>query len=204
MRLFIALDIDADIRERITAFRNQMRQLATDVRWVGAETFHVTLQFLGETKKLDEIRKALQQVKSPPLQISFCGAGFFPNPKTPRVFWVGIEGDQHLQDLVIAISETLLPLGFKREPGPYTPHLTLARSGSGRPRPVPSERPAPGLQQVRTKLEALPSPDFGTMTAHEFCLYESHLSPAGPRYERLATYQLCKPNLDPLVSEEDH
>ena len=204
MRLFIALDIDPEIRQRITAFRNQMRQLAPSVRWVGPETFHVTLQFLGETKKLDEIRHALQPVKSPPLQISFRSAGFVPNPKAPRVFWVGIEGDQRLQELVNRISEALLPLGFKREPGPFTPHLTLARSGSGRPRPVPGERPAPALQLVRAKLQALPSADFGTMTAHEFCLYESHLSPAGPRYEKLATYPLRKPLIDPLVSEEDH
>src|ERR1019366_4300574 len=204
MRLFIALDIDPDIRTRITTFRNQMRQLAPDVRWVGPETFHVTLQFLGETKKPDEIRHSLQQVKSPPLHISFRGAGFFPNPKAPRVFWVGIEGDQRLQDLVIAISKALLPLGFMREPGPYTPHLTLARSGSGRPRPVPGERPALGLQQVRAKLEALPPPEFGTMTAHEFCLYESHLSPAGARYKKLAMYPLRKPNIDPLIFEENH
>ena len=51
MRLFVALDIDADIRDRITAFRDQMRPLAPDVRWVGPETFHITLQFLGETTK---------------------------------------------------------------------------------------------------------------------------------------------------------
>ena len=204
MRLFIALDIDPDIRERITTFRTHMRQLAPDVRWVGPETFHVTLQFLGETKKLDEIRRALQPVKSPPLHISFRGAGFFPNPKAPRVFWVGIEGDQRLQDLVIAISKVMLALGFMREPGTYTPHLTLARSGSGRPRPVPGERPAPGLQQVRAKLEALPPPEFGTMTAHEFCLYESHLSPAGARYKKLAMYPLRKPNIDPLIFEENH
>src|ERR1035441_4102041 len=199
MRLFIALDIDPDIRERITTFRTHMRQLAPDVRWVGPETFHVTLQFLGETKKSDEIRRALQPVKSPPLRISFRGAGFFPNPKAPRVFWIGIEGDQRMQHLVIAISQALLPLGFEREPGPYTPHLTLARSGSGKSRPVPGERPAPGLQQVRAKLEALPLPDFGTMTAHEFCVYESHLSPEGPRYEKLAVFPLRKPLIDPPI-----
>ncbi len=190
MRLFVALDIDSGIRDRITAFRNEMRQVAPDVRWVGPETFHVTLQFLGETRKVDEIRRALQPVKSPPLQIAFRRAGFFPNPKAPRVFWVGIEGDQRLQDLVVGISQALLPLGFAREPGPFTPHLTLARSGSGRPRPVPGERPAPGLQQVRAKLETLPVPDFGTMTAHEFCLYESKLTPSGPRYTRLSRYLL--------------
>jgi len=196
MRLFIALDIDPDIRERITKFRNEMRHFAPDVRWVGPETFHITLQFLGETKKLDEIRHALQGVKSPPLQIAFRGAGFFPNPKAPRVFWIGITGDQHLQELVASIGGALAPLGFERDAGPYTPHLTLARSGSGRPRPVPGERSAPRLQLVRAKLEALPPPDFGTMTAHEFCLYESKLTPSGPRYTKLARYPLSRPSAD--------
>lgn len=190
MRLFIALDIDPDIRERITAFRDQMRQLAPDVRWASPETFHVTLQFLGETKKLDEIRHALQQVKSPPSQVAFRGAGFFPSPKAPRVFWIGIEGDEHLQHLVAAVERTMRPLEFEREPGPYTPHLTLARSGSGRPRPVPGERAASALQRIGAKLATLASPDFGTMTAHQFYLYESHLSPAGPRYEKRATFPL--------------
>ena len=190
MRLFIALDIEPEIRERITAFRNQMRPLATDVRWVGPETFHMTLQFLGETRKLDEIRHALKQVRCAPVSLAFRGAGFFPNAKAPRVFWVGIEADEMLQQLVAAVAQALAPLGFERDAGPFTPHLTLARSGSGRPRPVPGERPASGLQRVRDELAKLPPPDFGTMTAHEFLLYESHLSPAGPRYEKLAAFGL--------------
>ena len=79
MRLFIALDIDPDIRKRIAEFRDQMRSLAPDVRWVGPETFHITLQFLGETDKLDDIRKALEQIKAAQVPLTFRGAGFFPN-----------------------------------------------------------------------------------------------------------------------------
>jgi len=190
MRLFVALDIAADIRERITTFRSQMRMLATDVRWVGPETFHITLQFLGETKKLDEIRHALKELKCAPTSLAFRGAGFFPNPKSPRVFWVGIEGDQNLQTLAEAVANAVQPLGFERDAGPFTPHLTLARSGSGRRRPVPGERAASGLQRIRDELAKLPPPDFGTMTAHEFFLYESQLSPAGAQYEKRAAYGL--------------
>src|SRR5271165_1025415 len=146
MRLFVALDIDAGIRERITEFRNQMRPFAPDVRWVGPETFHVTLQFLGETKRLDEIQRALRQVTGAPIAIAFGNAGFFPNSKSPRVFWAGMEADEHLQELVSSIAKVLQPLGFERDTGPFKPHLTLARAGSGRPRPVSQERPAPGLQ----------------------------------------------------------
>jgi 2'-5' RNA ligase len=197
MRLFVALDIDADIRQRIVEFRDQMRLLAPDVRWVGPETFHVTLQFLGETRKVDDIQRALRQVKGPPMELAFRSAGFFPNPKSPRVFWVGIESSRDLQELVNAIGAALQPLGFERDKGPFQPHLTLARAGSGRPRLVAGERSAPALQQVRAKLETLPSLEFGTMTAREFCLYESKLSPAGAQYKKLSRYSLQQLAPDP-------
>jgi RNA 2',3'-cyclic 3'-phosphodiesterase len=190
MRLFVALDIDRDIRERIAEFRNQMRPLAPDVRWVAPETFHVTLQFLGETKKLDEIQSALQQVHGVPIELCFRNAGFFPSPKSPRVFWVGIETDRNLQELVNSIGQALQALGFQRDTGAFRPHLTLARAGSGRPRPVSGERSAPAFRQVRGKLETLAQLEFGTMTAHEFYLYESKLSPAGAQYTKLSRYPL--------------
>jgi len=190
MRLFVALDIDPDIRRRIAKFRDEMRPLAPDVRWVGPETFHITLQFLGERKKLSEIQSALAQVNASRSEISFRGAGFFPSPKAPRVFWVGIEADQLLQELVTSIAKSLAPLGFERDAEPFKPHLTLARAGSGRPHPVPGERSAAGLRQVCAKLEAHPSPEFGTMTAHEFCLYESKRSSAGAQYTKLSRYPL--------------
>jgi 2'-5' RNA ligase len=190
MRLFVALDIDPEIRRQITDFRDRLKPLASDVRWVGSETFHVTLQFLGETKLLGEIRQALQQVHCAPVTLGFCGTGFFPNSKAPRVFWIGIESDGYLQSLAGTIADALQPLGFARETEKFTPHLTLARSGSGRPQPVRGERPASSLQRVRDELAKSPPHDFGTMTAHEFCLYESHLSPAGPRYEKRAHFPL--------------
>jgi RNA 2',3'-cyclic 3'-phosphodiesterase len=190
MRLFVALDIDPEIRRRIGEFRDKMRPYAPDVRWVGPETFHITLQFLGETQKPDEIRSALQHVRGDAISLAFRGTGFFPNPKSPRVFWIGIESDEHLQELANSIAEALQPLGFKRDEGPFTPHLTLARSGSGRPKPVRGEQTAAGLRTVRVKVESEPPTDFGTMTAREFWLYQSTLSPAGAKYTKLATFPL--------------
>jgi 2'-5' RNA ligase len=190
MRLFVALDIDPDIRNRIGEFRDRMRPYAPDVRWVGAETFHITLQFLGETDKCDAIQTALQQVGWSAISMTFRGMGFFPNAKAPRVFWVGIDADRHLQQLASAIGVALEPLGFSREAMPFKPHLTLARAGSGRPRPVGGERSASGLRIVGMKLEAEPPVEFGSMMAREFCLYESKLSPAGARYTKLSRYPL--------------
>ncbi len=190
MRLFVALDIDAAIRDRIATFRDEMRALAPDVRWVGPETFHITLQFLGETQKAEQIKAALAKVSGAPITLTFGGAGFFPNPQRARVFWVGIDSDEKLQHLVNEIGTSLAPLSFKGDEGPYRPHLTLARAGSGRPRHKPGDKAAPGLQQVRAKLEAMPPPKFGTMTTHEFILYQSTLTPTGSRYTKLARYPL--------------
>ena len=106
------------------------------------------------------------------------------------MFWVGIETDQNLQPLVTSIGAVLQPLGFDRDALPFKPHLTLARAGSGRPRSFRGENAAPGLRLVNSKLETLAPPAFGTMTAREFYLYESKLSPAGARYSKLARYSL--------------
>jgi len=190
MRLFVALDIDNVIRERIAQFREEMRARAPGVRWVGPETLHITLQFLGETAKVEEIKTALANIKGPPVGLNFRGIGFFPSPQRARVFWIGIEADEHLQPLVDSTGNALAPLGFKREQQEFHPHLTLARAGSGRPYSRPGDRPAPGLQLVRAKLESRPQPEFGTMTAHEFILYQSTLSPSGSRYTKLAHYPL--------------
>ena len=190
MRLFVALDIDQEIRERIGAFRDEMKSIATGVRWVGPETFHVTLQFLGETQKLEEIKSALATVSGTPITLSFRGTGFFPTPQRARVFWVGMETDEHLQPLVNGLGDALASLGFKREQEVYHPHLTLARAGSGRPHSKPDDRSAPGLQEVRVKLESMPPPEFGTMTAHEFVLYQSTLTPKGSRYMKVASFPL--------------
>jgi 2'-5' RNA ligase len=190
MRLFVALDIDSEIRRRISEFRGQMRPYAPDVRWVGPESFHITLQFIGETEKVDEIRGALQQVRQSAVPLTFRGTGFFPNAKSPRVFWVGIESDERLQNLAAAIGNALRPFGLKEETAPYKPHLTLARAGSGRPRAVRGEQSAPGLRVVGIKLDGLTPEDFGSMTAREFCLYESKTAPSGAKYTKLNTYPL--------------
>jgi 2'-5' RNA ligase len=190
MRLFVALDIDESIRNCLVNFRDEMRSLAPGVRWVAPETFHITLQFLGETQKLEPITTALATVRAKPVTMSFRAAGFFPNPNRARVFWVGIHSDPNLEHLVSEIGIALAPLGFTRDQEEYHPHLTLARAGSGRPQQRPGDKPAPGLQQVRAKLEAMPPPEFGTMTANEFILYQSTLSPSGSLYKKLARYPL--------------
>lgn len=190
MRLFVGLDIPQETRDRIARFVEGLRSFAPDVRFVNPETFHVTLKFIGDTNKVDEIERVLTPIRSPEFNVSFAGAGYFPGVKNPRVFWAGIQAPPELASLAAAIDGVLTPLGFEPERGPYQPHLTLARSGSGRPRPTPGDKPNPKFQRLQQRLSTMPQPDFGTMTAHEFFLYESKLSPRGAQYFKLERFPL--------------
>ncbi len=190
MRLFVALDIPQEIRDHLSRFVEGLRNFAPDVRFVNPDTFHITLKFIGETQMLEEITRALASAHGPSFDITFSGTGFFPGERNPRVFWVGIQAPPELQRLASAVDTSLQPLGFEPERGPYQPHLTLARSGSGKPRPRPGDRPNPKFQRVQQRLSSMPQPSFGTMTAREFFLYESKLSPRGAQYFKVERYPL--------------
>jgi 2'-5' RNA ligase len=201
MRLFVAIDIEDAIRERISRFVEGVRGFAPDARWINPESFHITLKFLGEMPedRLGDIKQTLAQVRAQATTISFHGTGFFPTPKSARVFWVGIESDEHLPALAASLDDALqaLPnLGLERERNPYRPHLTLARApghsrrrASGNPHQK-ALSPAPAFKRLQEKLAAISPPDFGTMTAREYFLYQSKLSPSGARYTKLERFPL--------------
>ena len=192
MRVFVGLDIPEDIRGAITGYMDGLRNFAPDVRWVRPESLHVTLKFIGEQspEDVEQIKRELAFVKSAPVHIAFHDTGFFPNAKSPRVFWVGIHAGDELPQLAAGVDDAVSQLGIPREKNAYKPHLTLSRSGSGSPHPRLGERPSNKLARLAEKLKSLPQPDFGTMTAREFYLYESKLGAGGARYTKIATFRL--------------
>jgi len=190
MRLFIAIDLDDPIRQRILRFMEGVRGFAPEVRWISPASLHITLKFIGENNQFEAIKEKLGKIQAPQPQISFRGTGFFPTAKSPRVFWIGIEADKHLAELAQSVEEALLPLGIEKEDRAFTPHLTLARSGSGAPRRQSSDGPNKKFQHLQEQLAKIPPPEFGTMTAHEFFLYRSKTAPTGAVYTKLAGFEL--------------
>ena len=191
MRLFVALDLEDAIRERIARFLDGVRGFAPQSKWVRQESLHVTLKFIGESEKPNEIRDVLSGVQGGTVTFSFRGTGFFPTPRSARVFWIGIESDERLGQLARSVDAALTPLGIESERRAYTPHLTLAR-GELRSRLPKAKASASGnpFARLQEKLAALSPPDFGTMTAREFYLYESKLKPSGAVYTKLNAFKL--------------
>jgi len=194
MRIFIGIDLDDEIRTKIARFLEGVRGFAPDARWVRPESLHITLKFIGEQKpeQVTAITERLQLVESEGAEIRFAGYGFFPTAKAPRVFWIGIQAGPELVDLASGIDSALAELQIPREERPFSPHLTLARGGggSGSPKWRKGDGPNSTFAEVQKRLAAMSELDFGTMTAHEFFLYQSQLSPGGSKYTKLQRFSL--------------
>src|ERR1700693_1201015 len=169
MRLFVALDIPDDVRSAIFAIVAKLRLACQNARWVRIEGLHVTLKFIAETsaEKTEMIQTALASIPSrAPIEINFRGLGFFPNERSPRVLWAGIEAGTDLAELAAAVETSLGELGIPREERSFSPHLTLARFDTPR-----------GLEALHAAIEKAGPVEFGMTTAQEFHLYQSVLKP---------------------------
>jgi 2'-5' RNA ligase len=155
------------------------RLLAPDARWARVEGLHVTLKFIGHVNDavVEQVKAALLGMKAAPFEVKFAGVGFFPNPNAGRVFWAGVDGGGSLPRLASSIDAAMEKLGLARETKPYRPHLTLARTSS---------RP---LRELKPLLAEAP-PQFGTMTAREFFLYQSQPQRGGSKYAKLERFGL--------------
>jgi 2'-5' RNA ligase len=189
VRLFVALEIPAAVRDGFAALIQELRAADSSfsknrARWVRPENLHVTLKFIGhvDTGKLDGIRAALAEIHSgSPVELRFRRLGFFPNGKRPRVFWAGIEASPNLAPLVSEIDARLKKLGIADETREFAPHLTLARFDP----PGISD----GLSAIAQENVAR---EFGTARAGDFHLFESKTKPTGAEYTRLASFPLSR------------
>jgi 2'-5' RNA ligase len=182
MRLFIALDLPAAVAGSLQDLLRRLRPSAK-IQWIPPENLHITTKFIGEwpESRLAELKDALAGLPvGEPIKVHLHELGFFPNPRSPRIFWCGIEAPG-LGELASATDDTTSALGVPRDKHPFLPHLTLARIKS----PVT-------LDAFHIAIAALPSLDFGAFEARAFFLYQSVLQPAGSVYTKLAEFPLTK------------
>lgn len=186
MRLFVALEIPAQVQEAIATFLLEMKRACPEARWVRAGGIHITLKFIGEAgeEKRRAIELALAGIEPVrPVRMSFRGTGFFPNAKHPRVFWSGIEATAALSELAGRVEEELSAIGIPKEQRPFQPHLTLARFDSSR-----------GVAELQSALMGRSAIEFGETTAHEMFLFQSELMRGGARHTKLRAFPVATGN----------
>ncbi len=177
MRLFVAVDIDDDLRHNFIPLLKLLSSFR-GVKAVEPENLHITLKFLGEVNEVsaERIKDELGKIHFSPFEIEFSGIGFFPNPNYLRVVWVGVSGDG-IYRLADDVEKRMRKLGFKKEKD-FKAHLTV-----GRVKRIDSSSKTRLLRDLESY-----NTEFGRMTVKDFRLKKSTLTPKGPVYEDVAIY----------------
>lgn len=174
--------LPAELRNRLAAEIDALRDHAAGVAWVAAENLHVTLKFLGgvDESRLAEIGAALAQaVTVPAFEVGVRGLGAFPSAARARVLWAGAPGSAAFTTLADDVDRALAALGFPPEERGFTPHVTLGRVREPRRNDA-----------LAVALEAAAARDFGTLRVERVSLMRSDLSPRGARYTELSAVPL--------------
>ena len=172
MRLFIGIPLAEEVIDALERLSRSLRSTNDGLRWSSPETWHITLQFLGETsvERCGCLVRRLGAIKSPAVPVWLHGTGFFDRA---GVFFAGVNVSPELRQLEKLIIAATSQCGVAAEERPYHPHVTLARAkGDGK-----------GGALRKLKDVAKSELVFPAFTAREFLLYESFLDGRGARHE---------------------
>jgi len=175
-RAFIAADIVPS--DALVSVLRELASSRADLKIVRPELLHVTLKFLGDTEEdlteqiTSRMRDAVRDI--PPFSVRLAGMGAFPSMSNIRVVWVGIEDGKPLGEMAKNLDISIGELGFERDKKGFVPHLTLARTRSGK-----------NIANVQEILRRNGATDYGQYLIDRILLKKSVLSPQGPTYSTL-------------------
>ena len=179
MRVFIAVDINDEMRRELTRIQNVLSGKLVNAKWVKPQNLHITIKFLGEIEPeaVGDITLSLEKPikETPSFYIELGELGVFPNMKRPAVFWAGLKkGREEMSRLNELIQNSLYQIGYEKDSKPFSPHITLARFR----KPVPSNQIVKAIESVSPIKKA-------GHTINGVSIYESTLKPKGPEYKHV-------------------
>src|ERR1700722_14761177 len=179
MRLFVGIPLAPAVMEELSAMSVRLQSSGDGLRWSAPESWHITLQFLGNTglPQYECIVARLRELRSLAVPIQLEELDFFDRA---GVFFAGVALAPPLRLLQQRVTAATGLCGFIPETRPYHPHITLARS-KGKMR-------APGLRELKTRIHR--QPRFTGFLAEVFVLYESVARPSGSHYEIRERFRL--------------
>ena len=172
MRTFVAVEVsNAEALDSISRLQSELQIKASPV---SRQHMHFTLLFLGEitAEVAEAVKGALSELAFRPIHARFTHVGAFPNPRAPRVIWVGVDEDSAARLVALAkqVQQKLQPLGFKAHK-PFKPHLTIFMVRN--------------RLDLSEKIEMYGGRSFGTDVLSEVKFKQSVLTSNGPIYSDL-------------------
>ena len=133
IRTFIAVDLSDAAKVEAGRVIARVEEMGIrGVRAVRSNGIHLTIRFLGDVEldTVPQITSAIRSVasRSRPFELAIGDIGAFPNTRSARVLWIGVEGDiASLSELRENVEGELAGVGFRRDRRRFNPHITLAR-----------------------------------------------------------------------------
>lgn len=128
MRIFIAIRFTEAFKSSILDAQDGLKEYGVKGNYTQPENLHLTLAFIGETERVEEIKAAVDAVKFEPFVIRTGKMGCF-NGRS-RVIWLGIEGEDKVKAIVQQLRRNLDQRGIDYAKGKFSPHITLVRQPS--------------------------------------------------------------------------
>lgn len=137
MRIFIAIRFTEAFKASILDAQNGLREYGVRGNYTQPENLHLTLAFIGETERVEEIKAAVDAVEFESFVIRTGKMGCF-NGRS-RVIWLGIEGEDKVKAIAQQLRRNLDKCGIDYARGKFSPHITLVRQPSEMPLDVETE-----------------------------------------------------------------
>jgi 2'-5' RNA ligase len=120
-----------------------------------------------------------------PFTVTIGQVGCFPDPRRPRVIWIGVrEPTGRLSALQRAVESHVAPLGYPAEERGFQPHLTLGRASRDA---LPND-----VKRLGEIVAAADVGVLGQVSVSEVALIKSDLKPTGAEYTALQRARLAR------------
>ena len=180
MRTFIGIPLEQTFSADLFRSIEKLRKRYTDVKWVNAENFHITLVFLGELScdDVENFHAALQKTEcfGASYVVSIDRVETFPSTSRPKVVHVPIRVGADMCTTIHDAVRNVADRFISGAPRLYKPHITLARIKRAPPRSFINDLGSICLD-AQSRID-------------RFSLFRSDLTPSGARYREIHTYLL--------------
>ena len=167
MRLFIAVQLNDEIKSAVTSAQEKLRQNKVGGYYTDIQNLHLTLAFIGEYGNTDRVLEAMEQVHFESFQLKLGGhIGSFGD-----LLWAGLEQSDDLERLARQLRHSFAEHHILFDKKKFNPHITMLRN---------SEIPA------YTDISSI-NIDKVSMTVSEVSLMRSELGKHGMIYTEIGS-----------------
>ena len=146
MRIFIAIRFTEAFKASILDAQEGLKEQGIRGNFTRTENLHLTLAFIGETDRIDDIKAAVASVRFDPFVITTGQLGCF-NGRS-RVLWMGIQGKEKVKALALRLRKALDERDIDHSHGPFQPHITLVRQPTETPLDIKPEDASMTVREI--------------------------------------------------------